>query len=412
MGGNLVGNFLGLVVILVLGIVTWHSTPTGTVVFLMVAYAVWLLLYIADFVTRPSREVPLASLLSDAEFSVYRSYYTFLWAPGAGQLFSAFLNLLRLAGLIWAGLAFWKGNAWVGGGLIAYFFVVGSLCLRFDPIRYLGGPATSGHDVAQAQLALLQSVQEKRAAHMFSSFKKNKPSVGLLSLIAISIESEFDEKVFLADFGLENDSNWQDFEENGHNHKDLSVGLFIIAALKIFRHINSDLIALDVLSQSSAEKIFLECICFTCCAIPKLDAEEYLTNLYGMSGEFYKLDGADLILEKTIDLYAETPGLSFVHPQEIVDFWEDRVQYYNQLRKGSTDNFFKALCYLFSLAVRSHGDMPFKSVLDINPQDISLLTPPSPFSGTAIQDAAELALSDFIETAKNTMYGYQESDFK
>jgi hypothetical protein len=247
---------------------------------------------------------------------------------------------------------------------------------------------------------------------MFSFFRKNKSPAGLRSSIANSLESEYNEKAFLVDFGLENDSNWQDFEENGHNHKDLSVGLFFIAALKIFRHINSDTIALDVLSQSSAEKIFLECICFTCCAISKLEDEEYLTDLYGRQGEFYKLDGADVVLEKTIDLYAETLELSSVHPQEIVDYWEDRFQYYYQLKKGTTDNYYKALCYLFSLAVRSHGDMPFKSVLDIDLQDISLLTPPSPFAGTAIQSAAELALSDFIETAKKTMYGYQESDYK
>jgi len=247
---------------------------------------------------------------------------------------------------------------------------------------------------------------------MFSFFRKNKSSGGLRSSIANSLEEEFDEKDFLIKFGIGKDSNWQDFEENGHNHKDLSIGLFFIAALKIFRHINSDAIALEVLSQSVAEKIFLECICFTCCAISKLDDENYLTDLYGRSGEFYKLDGTDVVLEKIIDLYADTSELSSVHPQEIVDFWKDRFQYYYQLKKETTDNYFKALCYLFSLAVRSHGDMPYKSVLDIDLQDICLLTPPSPFASTAIQSAAELALIDFIEVSKKTMYGYEERDYK
>ncbi len=247
---------------------------------------------------------------------------------------------------------------------------------------------------------------------MFAFFKKNKSSNNIRSLIAISLESEYNDKNFLIKFNIRSDSDWQDFEENGHNHKDLSVSLFLMSALKIFKNLNSDVMALEVLSQSSAEKIFLECICFTCCAIHKLDDENYLTDLYGRTGEFHKLDGADVVLDKIIDLYAETPDLHTVHPQEIVDFWEDRVQYYYQLNKETTDNFLKSLCYLFSLAVRSHGDMPYKSVLDIDLQDTALLLPPSPFAGTAIQGAAEQALINLIQVAKKTMYGYEEKDFK
>ncbi len=167
--GNPIGNLLGIAVLIVLGIVTWVSIPTGTLAFAIVAYSAWLLLFGGDLATRPSRSIPLASLLSDAEFSVYRTYHTSLWSPGAGQLFSAFLNLLRLGGFIWAGLAFWKGSPWIGGALIAYFFVVGTVCLRFDPARYLGGPASAGNDVAREQLAILQSVEQKRIAYNAAS---------------------------------------------------------------------------------------------------------------------------------------------------------------------------------------------------------------------------------------------------
>ncbi len=85
---------------------------------------------------------------------------------------------------------------------------------------------------------------------------------------------------------------------------------------------------------------------------------------------------------------------------------------YELSHRSTKNHFFKALGYLFSLAVRSHGDMPFKTVLDIDLQDISLLSPPSPFAGMAIQSAAEQALFDFIEASKKTMYGYREDDFK
>lgn len=247
---------------------------------------------------------------------------------------------------------------------------------------------------------------------MFSLFNKEKSSNGLHSLAADKLRMKYEEESFLAKFHAKESNDWHDFEENGHSHKDFSVGLFFIFALKIYRAINSDNNTLSVLDKKQSEKIFLECVSFSCLSLSKLDDEGCLVDLYGMAGSFYKLDGSDAVLDEVIDLYAGTQELSSIHPQETVDFWEDRVEYYYQLKNQTTDNFFNALCYLFSLAVRSYSDMPKNNVLDIDLQDVALLTPPSPFAGMALQGAAEQSLLEIIDIAKRTMYGYREQDFK
>ena len=178
---------------------------------------------------------------------------------------------------------------------------------------------------------------------MFSLFKKKKSSNGLNSLAADKLGVQYEEESFLAQFHAKESNDWHDFEENRHSHKDFSVGLFFIFALKIYRTINSDNNVLSVIDKKQSEKIFLECICFACLSISKLDDEGCLADLYGRTGSFYKLDGSDVVLDEVIDLYAGTQELSSIHPQEIVDFWEDRVEYYYQLKKQTTDNFFKTL---------------------------------------------------------------------
>jgi hypothetical protein len=247
---------------------------------------------------------------------------------------------------------------------------------------------------------------------MFSLFKKKKSPNGLYSLVADELAVKYEEERFLAKFRATKSNDWNDFEDSGYSHKDFSVGLFFIFGLKIYRAISSDDNALSVIDKNQSEKLFLECVCFGCFSISKLDDEGCLTDLYGRAGSFCKLEGSDVVLSELIDLYSDIQELSPIHPQEIVDFWEDRVEYYYQLRVQTTDNFFKALCYLFTLAVRSYNDMPKNNVLDIDLHDIALLTPPSPSAGIALQDAAEQSLLEIIDIAKRTMYGYREQDFR
>ncbi|WP_041599037.1 hypothetical protein [Hahella chejuensis] len=164
--GNLLGNLLALAITVVLTIITvTSSVQVGSVAFAITAYSIWFLLFVVDFATKPPHGIPLSRLLSESEFEFYRTYHTYLFAPGAGQAFSALLNFLRLAGIVWAGLAFWKGSLWIGGALIAYIFIVGSACLRFDPITYFSRPAAAGNEIAIENLQMLQSVQKKRASY-------------------------------------------------------------------------------------------------------------------------------------------------------------------------------------------------------------------------------------------------------
>ncbi|WP_299011322.1 hypothetical protein, partial [uncultured Shewanella sp.] len=163
---------------------------------------------------------------------------------------------------------------------------------------------------------------------MFSFLKRKRT---LTSLIASSIYNEYKIENFLTKFRINEESDWHDFEESGKNHSEFSVELFFITALKIFKSLTNDKNVSETLNQGEGEEIFLECIAFICFAIPKLDYEEYLVDLYGRTGDFYKLDGSDVVLNKIIDLYSHTKKLSSIHPQKLVDFWEDRSEFYFQL---------------------------------------------------------------------------------
>ncbi len=161
---------------------------------------------------------------------------------------------------------------------------------------------------------------------MFSLFKK-KNTGSLKSIAADTLALKYAKESYLTNVHATESNDWHDFEENGHNHKDFSVGLFFLFGLKTYKSINADKDVLLIINKQESEKLFLECVCFACFSISKLDDEGCLTDLYGRAGSFYKLDGSDDVLNELIDLYADTPRLSSIHPQEIVDFWEDRVEY-------------------------------------------------------------------------------------
>lgn len=163
--GNALGNIGALLLVIIAAAISFFSFATGSAIFASAIYAIWLFIWIGDLFTRPPRDTSLALLLSPVELEAYRTYHTFLQFPGAAQALSAFLNLLRLAGIVWGGICLWNGNYWVGGALIAYFFLVGGACLRFDPVRYFIGAAKSGNDVAQHQLVLIERVEKTRAVY-------------------------------------------------------------------------------------------------------------------------------------------------------------------------------------------------------------------------------------------------------
>ncbi len=163
--GNLLGNVLALVVLVASAIAGFVSLLVGSVAFASVAYLAWGILWVIDRSTRPPRDMPLCLRLLPSEVEAYRSYHTFLMAPGAGQMFSAFVNSLRIGGLIWAGVCFWNGLPWAGGAFALYYFLVGGLALRLDPVCYIAREAQKGNHVAMEQWALIESVREKREAY-------------------------------------------------------------------------------------------------------------------------------------------------------------------------------------------------------------------------------------------------------
>lgn len=161
--GNALGNIAALLVISVAGIIAGFSFRSGSIALAVAAYGLFFFVWLGDMLTKPSRGSQVGLLLSGSEITAYRKYHTYLMFPAAGQALSAFLNLLRLAGMVWGLASLWNSDYWVGAVLIGYFFVVGFACLRFDPVRYMIGAAKKGNDVAREQLALIERVRERCA---------------------------------------------------------------------------------------------------------------------------------------------------------------------------------------------------------------------------------------------------------
>lgn len=185
--GTIFGNLIALLIIIISVVTGLFSFEYGAIGYASVAYAVWALLWMANFYTKPRRDAPFCSLLTQVEIDAYRNYHTYIWFPGAAQAFSALLNALRLAGLVWAAVCFWKGIPWTGGALVIYFFLVSGLVVRFDPGHYMPPEARKGNRTANEQLTLIKSVQKKREAYNASEqTEKAVPARPILSDPTIS----------------------------------------------------------------------------------------------------------------------------------------------------------------------------------------------------------------------------------
>ena len=247
---------------------------------------------------------------------------------------------------------------------------------------------------------------------MFSIFKRRKKEVDFFSLAANSIRSKYSKEEYLKKFHATGNHDWFDFSYNKHDYTEFSRGLFWLCSLEIFDEISAQNNNSKIIDPSKSEMIFFEGIFFSCCAIDKLDNEKCFNDLYGRRGNFYKLDGAELVLDELFDLCCDIHELSIIDPQEIVDMWEDRVQFYNQLNGDNVSDLFKAICHLFSLAVRIHGDFTVNNVLEIDVFDPRKMMNYDPMEAVFFQVPAENALLNFIDIARGTMYGYREEDYK
>jgi hypothetical protein len=156
--GVIVGNFLGLIVVLIAAAVGYPSLSLATQVFLGIAYGLWIIILITDVATRPKIDTPFCRTLEPEEQTAYRRYHEAIDFLLAGQVYSGWLNFLRVAGLVFAGLCVWKELYELAGASVLLFVVTASLIHRHNPWYYLGRQAEQGRAKARAELALIQRV--------------------------------------------------------------------------------------------------------------------------------------------------------------------------------------------------------------------------------------------------------------
>lgn len=175
--GNLIGNLVGLFVIAgaaALGFISLEVSVRG---YLIITYGFYALLYTQALVVGRAISTEMSATLNTEEQRAFRRYNVHIRAPGAGEIISAFLNLLRIAGLVWAGFAFFN-ELYVEGGLaLVFFFISGGLILRNDPIRYMERQAHAGNDVARNELLNIESVLANRELYLKKMARDDQESL-------------------------------------------------------------------------------------------------------------------------------------------------------------------------------------------------------------------------------------------
>ena len=179
--GNFLGNLIGLFLILVAVVVSFFSLQVGVAVAAGIAYLVFVVVSVVERVGRPTPELRAKMMLrrgilpTEERSAAFGRYHTFVNFPAAGQLMSALLNILRIAGIVWAILAFWFGHWWSGVANAGCFFVFGGTCLRLDPISYMRTAAESGQAYAIHQLGIIMSLREATDAWLARSHDQEAP---------------------------------------------------------------------------------------------------------------------------------------------------------------------------------------------------------------------------------------------
>lgn len=159
--GTYIGNAIGLVAVTVLGIVTFVLGPSGLIAYLTVAYVLLLGFWIVDWSTRPRRTTLDFSIASDAEYELYQMFHVGIRFPGAGEVFSALLNFLRVCGLAFAVYALFQ-RAWISAvALVGFFALSGGAIVRFNPWLYAAGSARQGDQNAAELLSALVAIRQR-----------------------------------------------------------------------------------------------------------------------------------------------------------------------------------------------------------------------------------------------------------
>lgn len=162
MMGVMVGNVLGL---LILGVALgfgYESVEKASLIFLAVAYGLWIIFWIVDLTGRPASDTPFCKALDESELKLYRNYHTAIDFPLAGQVYSGILNLLRVAGLVYSGLCLWKGFYPEAAGSLLFFILSASLIHRNTPWMFLSQMAKKGHPRAVMELQGLEGLMRRQ----------------------------------------------------------------------------------------------------------------------------------------------------------------------------------------------------------------------------------------------------------
>jgi hypothetical protein len=159
--GAPIGSVLGLAMVaisILIGLFAgafWGATALNAIAYLFFCYVLVLL-----YVTRPTNMLLIASL-RPADRGAFAAYHLFIRFPGASTLYSGLLNLLRLALIVWGGIAAWNGHYVVAGISFAYFAITSLYVARLDPFTYMRVAAAKGNEVAIDQLASIERVQHR-----------------------------------------------------------------------------------------------------------------------------------------------------------------------------------------------------------------------------------------------------------
>lgn len=161
----MLGNIIALVVIVASGLVGFVSFKASSITFVALLYSLWLIIMLSNIFTKPVKHGALSQSLHPREVEVYQRYHLYFWFPSGAQVYSAVLNSLRVAGLIWGGICLWNGLYWLAGLSLAYFFITSGLIVKLNPWLYMGTEAQKGNQVAIEQISLIESVQAKREVY-------------------------------------------------------------------------------------------------------------------------------------------------------------------------------------------------------------------------------------------------------
>ena len=160
--GLLVGNFLGLVLILIGVGLGYDSLQLTSRLYLGTSYGLWLLFLVANLTSRPKQDSDFCKTLTADAVSVYRRYHVAIDHPMAGQVYAGILNFLRVAGLVFTGLAIWKGFYIEAGACFLFFLVSASLIHRNNPWLFLGHQAGRSNERALRELDELKKLLASR----------------------------------------------------------------------------------------------------------------------------------------------------------------------------------------------------------------------------------------------------------